>query len=465
MKRLVSIFLHQAMCKNRAENDSSIIAQARTMSTTRIATLTLLFILLAILPSQPSSATVPNASDQFNCTNVTEIPQLECEALVALYNETNGPNWDDNTAWLVTNTPCNWYGVGCSGRHIKTLNLGGRYDNFFGLQGAIPPEIGNLNRLKYLYLSYNQLSSLPPEIGNLNNLTYLFLISNQLKNLPTQIGRLGNLTILRLQNNELTDLPSQIGNLYNLGDLRLSDNQLHSLPVEIGNLNNLQDLWLAYNRLPSLPTEFSNLNQLTTLTLGNNCLRITDSTLLQWANERDSDWASTQAFCDVSPIATATKTAMPNHTPTATPRPTATATSTHTPTTLPPSTFPDIRVNPTILSITLLEGQSSTESFTIHNDGNANLTYEISTQDTTTVRAARRESIAWPADKVDGELRERVEKESVASFLVYLKEQANLDDVSQISDRVEQGKRVYNRLHTTAQEGQSDLLAWLGCDR
>ena len=57
-----------------------------------------------------SSATEPS---DFTCGVVSEIPQVECEALVALYNSTDGPNWISNSGWLVTDTPCSWYGVAC----------------------------------------------------------------------------------------------------------------------------------------------------------------------------------------------------------------------------------------------------------------------------------------------------------------------------------------------------------------
>ena len=35
----------------------------------------------------------PAAPTAFSCDSVTEIPKAECEALVALYNSTNGPGW------------------------------------------------------------------------------------------------------------------------------------------------------------------------------------------------------------------------------------------------------------------------------------------------------------------------------------------------------------------------------------
>ena len=33
---------------------------------------------------------------------MTEIPQSECEALVAFYTSTEGANWYNNTGWLQT---------------------------------------------------------------------------------------------------------------------------------------------------------------------------------------------------------------------------------------------------------------------------------------------------------------------------------------------------------------------------
>jgi hypothetical protein len=36
----------------------------------------------------------------FDCSTVTEIPSLECQALVALYNSTNGVHWDRAFGWL-----------------------------------------------------------------------------------------------------------------------------------------------------------------------------------------------------------------------------------------------------------------------------------------------------------------------------------------------------------------------------
>jgi len=164
------------------------------MSFIRVLTLSVLFLILAAQPSQHTQALAPDNISQFSCDNVNEIPQIECEALVALYENTDGPNWDNTTGWLETTTPCSWYGVKCEDGSVTSLVLTNNDpNNLFGLQGAVPGQIGNLGNLKTLNFYDNQLSSLPTEIGNLANLIDLRLSGNQLSSLPAEIGNLNNL--------------------------------------------------------------------------------------------------------------------------------------------------------------------------------------------------------------------------------------------------------------------------------
>ena len=142
-----------------------------------------------------------------------------------------------------------------------TLSL--LYDN--GVTGSIPPEIGNLTNLTWLYLRGNNLTgSIPPEIGNLTNLTFFYLRGNNLTgSIPSEIGNLTNLTDLRLQDNQLTgSIPSELGNLTNLDYLDLHNNQLTgSIPSEIGNLTNLMYLILFNNQLTGeIPESICDLN-------------------------------------------------------------------------------------------------------------------------------------------------------------------------------------------------------------
>ncbi len=252
-----------------------------------------------------------------------DIPASERQALIDLYNSTDGANWTNNTNWLGTNgTECSWHGVTCdsSGNHVIKLylvknklsgsipssisNLSELIELWLGenqLSGEIPSSIGNLSNLEYLVLLDNQLNgSIPSQIINLSNLLYLSLGSNQLSgnipsnianltkltwlslyfnqlsgNIPSSIGILSNLTHLQLQGNQLSDgIPIEIGNLSNLRLLSLSTNKLSgNIPSEIGNLSNLTRLYLGGNQLTgNIPSQISQLSDLTLLSLGNNQL-------------------------------------------------------------------------------------------------------------------------------------------------------------------------------------------------
>ncbi len=212
-----------------------------------------------------------------NCIIQTDIPRLECEALVALYNSTEGANWTNNTGWLQTNTPCDWYGVNCADGHVTQLIL---HDN--NLSGPIPSQLANLSGLTGLWLYDNHLTGvIPPQLGNLVNLTELALYINQLSgSIPVELGNLTKLEWLNLSRNQLTGpIPSVFGNLTQLQGLYLFSNQLTgSIPVELGNLVNLGGvnfggLILSNNQLTgSIPPELGNLTNLYELNLSGNQL-------------------------------------------------------------------------------------------------------------------------------------------------------------------------------------------------
>ena len=197
----------------------------------------------------------------------------EREALIALYQATNGDQWKYKTNWCTDEPLDTWYGVTTDEEgHVNTLTL--PYNN---LNGEIPAEIGNLTKLTSFYLHFNQLSGeIPTEIGNLTNLTDLTLFSNQLSGeIPAEIGNLTNLTSLPLYSNQLSgEIPTEIGNLTKLTSLSLSSNQLRgAIPAEIWNLTNLTSLYLDGNNLSGeIPTEIGNLTNLTTLSLSSNQL-------------------------------------------------------------------------------------------------------------------------------------------------------------------------------------------------
>jgi uncharacterized repeat protein (TIGR01451 family) len=235
----------------------------------RIRTLWFILVITAMLipfnPQPPAAHAATNCADEAT----TGIPQAECEALLALYNSTDGPNWRNNSGWNTATSACDWHGVSCTGENVMRLDL---FSN--SLDGEVPPNLGNLTNLQTLNLSNNELSgSIPPDLGNLMNLQTLYIHRNQMSgDIPPELGNLSNLRYLSLSNNELSEsIPPELGNLTNLETLALSRNQLSgSIPQELWELTNLEWLNLADNQLSgSIPPELGNFTNLQTLILDN----------------------------------------------------------------------------------------------------------------------------------------------------------------------------------------------------
>ena len=213
----------------------------------------------------------------YSSTGQADIPQVEHQALVTLYNETAGSGWKETGGWLSDSTPCTWFGVTCSGGSVVELNLP---DN--NLSGNIPPQIGQLTNLHALNLEFNQLGgNIPPELGSLSNLESLSLAGNsQLSGtIPPELGDLTNLRILALSRCEWRtqlsgSIPPELGNLTRLVELELCDSLVSGpIPPELGNLTNLVTLNLDNNRLSgSLPPELGNLTRLRHLYLSDNLM-------------------------------------------------------------------------------------------------------------------------------------------------------------------------------------------------
>lgn len=127
-------------------------------------------------------------------------------ALVALYRATDGETWTNRDNWLSDRPLDTWHGV--------QTNAAGRVIKIFleqnGLKGRLPPELGNLAKLEFLWVADNrQLSGpIPPELGRLGELAYLELWWNNLSgSIPPELGDLAKLRVLTLADNELLSGP------------------------------------------------------------------------------------------------------------------------------------------------------------------------------------------------------------------------------------------------------------------
>lgn len=266
-----------------------------------------------------------------DCATVTTMPQIECEALVAIYHALDGPNWWSAGDWLHAPNPCMWVGVTCVSGHVTGLDL-----TFRSAAGAMPAEFGDLVHLQTFRSAGGTggpsgITSLPAEIGNLTSLTDLNVVGNPMADLPAEFAELDALTTLHLTSAMLTfpdeigglaslqelvvwnpgfdslpasignvttlvtldlrwrapvggldpqlnngtalsSLPPELGNLENLVTLNLRGEDLTSLPEEIGNLASLETLDVAHNQLAALPSSIGDLSSLTTLDATHNAM-------------------------------------------------------------------------------------------------------------------------------------------------------------------------------------------------
>ena len=230
-------------------------------------------------------------SDVARCADV----RPDYYSLVALYRGTEGSNWKNATNWTGTAPLGAWHGVttDAAGRvtglvlnennlqgtipvdleqlnRLATLDLSANH-----LTGNIPKELGQLSDLRGLNLSGNELSgNVPPELGQLANLDSLILASNKLTGeIPAELWKLSNLTVLNLSSNPLRgNIPSELGRLTSLKTLVLDSNPLDGeIPSELGGLRNLESLVLWYNNLSGeIPPELGQLTNLRKLYLVDN---------------------------------------------------------------------------------------------------------------------------------------------------------------------------------------------------
>jgi len=209
------------------------------------------------------------------------VPPREREALIDLYEATDGEDWINNEGWLgPPGTECDWHGISCAClggtegpcpfvyemdlprnnlngqlprsirvfRHLRRFSLPGNR-----LRGELPGELGQLRRLRWLALDGNQFSGeIPPALGALSKLQWFTLSANRLTGvLPASLAGLRNLQLLSFDQNGLTgELPRWMGEWSELVDLGLSHNDFFGqIPKELFDLEHLNEVSLSSNHL------------------------------------------------------------------------------------------------------------------------------------------------------------------------------------------------------------------------
>lgn len=153
------------------------------------------------------------------------IPDSERQALIAIYEATDGGAWAINTNWCTT-SPCpiesptfappgsecymgtpggGWFGVVCNHdkTHVIGLNLSAN-----NLTGSLPP-IAALTAMQDFLVSNNELGGTLPELGALTSLRSFGAAANHIGGSIPSLAGLASLQSFLVGDNELTgSLPS-----------------------------------------------------------------------------------------------------------------------------------------------------------------------------------------------------------------------------------------------------------------
>ena len=168
----------------------------------------------------------------------------ERDALIALYEATDGANWKNSDNWLTDKPLDSWYGVSTDGS----------------------------GKVTELDLSRNELNGLVPDLSALTNLMKLDLSRNRLRRNISGLSRLTNLTELDVSYNFLTETLPNLSMLGNLTELNAGRNTIRGQIPDLSALTSLRVLNLRYNLLSGPIPRLSGLSELAYLSLRNNDL-------------------------------------------------------------------------------------------------------------------------------------------------------------------------------------------------
>lgn len=191
----------------------------------------------------------------FSLSQVKAQSQAEINALHAIKDALAYQDWGAGEV-------CGWPGVFCNPQgNITGIDLSEK-----GIGGPIPPQMGDLIHLEFLWLDGNNFYRIPPEIENLKYLESLNLAGNGISEIPNEISGLSNLHSLNLDQNPLQEIPASFGQLTNLELLIFGGGTFVSLPDELADLINLKALLIYgadFIKVPEVIFEITSLEILT----------------------------------------------------------------------------------------------------------------------------------------------------------------------------------------------------------
>ncbi|WP_172425557.1 IPTL-CTERM sorting domain-containing protein [Vandammella animalimorsus] len=204
------------------------------------------------------------------------IPQAERDALIALYNSTDGAHWKNRSNWRnggdtdfnAPGSECSWHGVTCDSAkaHVTKVNLA---DN--QLNGTIP-NLSGLHQLQHFDVSVNQLSGTIPNLSGLHQLQHFDVSINQLSGTIPNLSGLHQLQRFDARVNQLSGTIPNLSGLNQLQRFKVGVNQLSGTIPDLSGLHQLQHFDVSVNQLSGTIPNLSGLNQLKAFQVGDNLL-------------------------------------------------------------------------------------------------------------------------------------------------------------------------------------------------
>ncbi|SMG15699.1 Leucine rich repeat-containing protein [Marivirga sericea] len=156
---------------------------------------------------------------------------------------------------------------------------------------AIPKEIGFLKDLVELQFAENDIKSegIHPAFASLKKLEVLSFYRNDLDSIPPFIFKLKDLRELDLYYNRIEKLPEELGNLKDLEKFYVAHNRFYSIPESIGQLKSLKEFYIHHNRISYLPESIANLKQITDFHIHNNYFQGFPEFILNYRKLEDLD--------------------------------------------------------------------------------------------------------------------------------------------------------------------------------
>lgn len=140
--------------------------------------------------------------------------ESERDALIALYDNTNGENWINQLNWNSEQPVSTWYGITTHANgSVKSISLISNR-----MRGEVSASIADLTALEVINLSTNNLSgNLPEALGKISNLQTISLAGNNFTgSIPASYGSIKNLNVLTLDQNKLSGtIPTEVLNCPN----------------------------------------------------------------------------------------------------------------------------------------------------------------------------------------------------------------------------------------------------------